>query len=331
MLVWPTWASPPGGEGQASVARQLQEDYLATLCRTNGCPCPMSFLATALPRKRAVRAVQKPVMPRPSHFNERAPESAVSCHIASLSAGGCQEQRRHPQSEGRQAHPVAKPQHAGNRGGAGCQALAVHWSWLSGRYVHQCKVTLLNATAGVMIYSASLHSTITGLLCCLLPFADSERVLVFAVPVLLCEARCVSLASQHPTKVPARNKSVVLVQVQALRSIEQHLGLEKLYVLGTNCVDNGARKGLDRFLRAASTRPDEVLHYEFMQASWGFLAGQPPPRKLRCGGCLLASSRTVVLQPSQLMQAGRACFAGQQLNSHILCCDLKQLSCPLDS
>ena len=57
-----------------------------------------------------------------------------------------------------------------------------------------------------MIYSASLHGTITGLHCCLLPFADSERILAFAVPVLLCEARCVSLASQHPTKVSASNK-----------------------------------------------------------------------------------------------------------------------------
>ncbi len=28
-------------------------------------------------------------------------------------------------------------------------------------------------------------------------------------------------------------------QVQALRQVEQHLGLEQLYVLGTNCVDNG--------------------------------------------------------------------------------------------
>uniref|UniRef100_A0A0D6R520 Coenzyme F420 hydrogenase/dehydrogenase beta subunit C-terminal domain-containing protein n=1 Tax=Araucaria cunninghamii TaxID=56994 RepID=A0A0D6R520_ARACU len=54
-------------------------------------------------------------------------------------------------------------------------------------------------------------------------------------------------------------------QVQALRSVEQYLGLEKLYVLGTNCVDNGLRKGLDKFLKAASDSPDTVLHYEFMQ------------------------------------------------------------------
>lgn len=55
------------------------------------------------------------------------------------------------------------------------------------------------------------------------------------------------------------------IQVQALRAIEPHLGLEKLYVLGTNCVDNGPRQGLEKFLKAASTSPETVLHYEFMQ------------------------------------------------------------------
>lgn len=88
----------------------------------------------------------------------------------------------------------------------------------------------------------------------------------------------------------------------ALRSVEKYLGLEKLYVLGTNCgefsiqlsrldydvesnlvahlvclltqfcklfmwlsVDNGPRQGLDKFLKAASDDPETVLHYEFMQ------------------------------------------------------------------
>lgn len=54
-------------------------------------------------------------------------------------------------------------------------------------------------------------------------------------------------------------------QVQALRSVEKYLGLDKLYVLGTNCVDNGPREGLQTFLNAASSDPDTVLHYEFMQ------------------------------------------------------------------
>lgn len=54
-------------------------------------------------------------------------------------------------------------------------------------------------------------------------------------------------------------------QVQALRSVEKYLGLQKLYVLGTNCVDNGHRQGLDKFLKLASGDADTVLHYEFMQ------------------------------------------------------------------
>ncbi|KAG1361446.1 7-hydroxymethyl chlorophyll a reductase, chloroplastic [Cocos nucifera] len=54
-------------------------------------------------------------------------------------------------------------------------------------------------------------------------------------------------------------------QVQALRLVEKHLGLDKLYVLGTNCVDNGTREGLEKFLKAASSTPETVLHYEFMQ------------------------------------------------------------------
>jgi 7-hydroxymethyl chlorophyll a reductase len=54
-------------------------------------------------------------------------------------------------------------------------------------------------------------------------------------------------------------------QVQALRAIEPYLGLEELFVLGTNCTDNGPREGLDKFLAAASADPATVRHYEFMQ------------------------------------------------------------------
>ncbi len=52
-------------------------------------------------------------------------------------------------------------------------------------------------------------------------------------------------------------------QVQALRAVEPSLGLEKLYVLGTNCVDNGPRAGLNTFLEAASASPATAKHYEF--------------------------------------------------------------------
>lgn len=56
-----------------------------------------------------------------------------------------------------------------------------------------------------------------------------------------------------------------IMQVQALRSVERYLQLDKLYVLGTNCVDNGPPEGLGKFLNAASSSPETVLHYEFMQ------------------------------------------------------------------
>jgi coenzyme F420 hydrogenase subunit beta len=54
-------------------------------------------------------------------------------------------------------------------------------------------------------------------------------------------------------------------QIQALRAVEKKLGLEKLYVLGTPCVDNVTRAGLQKFLETTSRSPDTVVHYEFMQ------------------------------------------------------------------
>lgn len=54
-------------------------------------------------------------------------------------------------------------------------------------------------------------------------------------------------------------------QIQALRTVEKQLGLEKLYVLGTPCVDNVTRAGLQKFLDTTSRSPSTVVHYEFMQ------------------------------------------------------------------
>jgi len=55
-------------------------------------------------------------------------------------------------------------------------------------------------------------------------------------------------------------------QVQALRAIESDLGLEKLYVLGTNCVDNPRdSEALQRFLKSASDTPETAIGFEFMQ------------------------------------------------------------------
>ncbi|MCC3404253.1 MAG: Coenzyme F420 hydrogenase/dehydrogenase, beta subunit C-terminal domain [Microcoleus sp. PH2017_10_PVI_O_A] len=54
-------------------------------------------------------------------------------------------------------------------------------------------------------------------------------------------------------------------QIQALRTVEKELGLEKLYVLGTPCVDNVSRAGLQKFLYTTSRSPETVVSYEFMQ------------------------------------------------------------------
>ncbi|MEN9244794.1 MAG: Coenzyme F420 hydrogenase/dehydrogenase, beta subunit C-terminal domain, partial [Gloeomargarita sp. DG02_5_bins_242] len=54
-------------------------------------------------------------------------------------------------------------------------------------------------------------------------------------------------------------------QIQALRAVQKHLGLEELYVLGTPCVDNVTRAGLQKFLETTSRSPQTVVHYEFMQ------------------------------------------------------------------
>ena len=54
-------------------------------------------------------------------------------------------------------------------------------------------------------------------------------------------------------------------QIQALRAVEKELGLEKLYILGTPCVDNVSREGLQKFLDTTSKSPETVVHYEFMQ------------------------------------------------------------------
>lgn len=53
--------------------------------------------------------------------------------------------------------------------------------------------------------------------------------------------------------------------VTALRAVEPYLELDALYVMGTNCTDNGKAETLPKFLNAASDDPGTVQHYEFMQ------------------------------------------------------------------
>jgi 3,8-divinyl protochlorophyllide a 8-vinyl-reductase (ferredoxin) len=54
-------------------------------------------------------------------------------------------------------------------------------------------------------------------------------------------------------------------QIQALRAVQDKIGLEKLYILGTPCTDNVSRAGLQKFLDTTSRSPSTVVYYEFMQ------------------------------------------------------------------
>lgn len=108
--------------------------------------------------------------------------------------------------------------------------------------------------------------------------SDSDR---FAPKPIIATTRAEILAARvnKPTLSPnlsvleqietANLKRLLVIgvgcQIQALRTVEQQLGLEKLYVLGTPCVDNVSRAGLAKFLQTTSRSPETVVHYEFMQ------------------------------------------------------------------
>ena len=136
--------------------------------------------------------------------------------------------------------------------------------------VARCKEDILKARGVKPTLSPNLDTLAT------VEALDVKRLLFIGVG---CQ---VLLLAQQLSEAPSRGHALTLapvrVQVQALRAVEPHLNLEALYVLGTNCVDNGPRQGLDKFLRAASATPDTVLHYEFMQVRcWSRPASVPGP------------------------------------------------------
>ncbi|MBZ8138814.1 coenzyme F420 hydrogenase [Rubrivivax gelatinosus] len=52
-------------------------------------------------------------------------------------------------------------------------------------------------------------------------------------------------------------------QVYALRALEQELGLEQLYVIGTPCSDNTTTENFHRFLGLLTPRPESITYLEF--------------------------------------------------------------------
>jgi len=86
--------------------------------------------------------------------------------------------------------------------------------------------------------------------------------------------------------------------VSALRAVEPYLGLEKLYVLGTNCTDNGTTEGFNKFVNAASEDPATVKHYEFMQDYRVHLKHEDGSYEKVPYFCLPANDLTDVIAPS---------------------------------
>ena len=86
--------------------------------------------------------------------------------------------------------------------------------------------------------------------------------------------------------------------VSALRTVEPYLGLEALYVLGTNCTDNGTRDGFQKFVNAASEDPATVKHYEFMQDYRVHLKHDDGSYEKVPYFCLPAKDLTDVIAPS---------------------------------
>lgn len=52
--------------------------------------------------------------------------------------------------------------------------------------------------------------------------------------------------------------------VSVLCVVELYLGLDVLYVVGMNCIDNGRWEGFNKFIDVASDDSDTVMYYEFM-------------------------------------------------------------------
>jgi len=53
-------------------------------------------------------------------------------------------------------------------------------------------------------------------------------------------------------------------QIYALRALEQELGLEALYVIGTPCSDNTTTENFHQFLSLLDARPERISYLEFM-------------------------------------------------------------------
>ena len=75
-----------------------------------------------------------------------------------------------------------------------------------------------------------------------------------------------TLAALEPAMADGHRRIAVIgipCQVYALRQIEEDLGLDRLYVIGTPCSDNTTTENFHHFLSLLDDRPDTISYLEF--------------------------------------------------------------------
>lgn len=75
-----------------------------------------------------------------------------------------------------------------------------------------------------------------------------------------------TLALLEPARAAGHRRIAMIgvpCQVHALRAIEERLGLERLYVIGTPCSDNTTTENFHGFLGRLSDRPETISYLEF--------------------------------------------------------------------
>jgi coenzyme F420 hydrogenase subunit beta len=75
-----------------------------------------------------------------------------------------------------------------------------------------------------------------------------------------------TLALLEPAQAAGHRRIAMIgvpCQVHALRAIEERLGLEKLYVIGTPCSDNTTTENFHHFLSRLSDKPESISYLEF--------------------------------------------------------------------
>jgi coenzyme F420 hydrogenase subunit beta len=151
-----------------------------------------------------------------------------------------------------------------------------------GPYLQMCRASLMPPRAGAQWtgIATRLGERLleTGAVDAVLAMAPDPTDRWRPVPVMITRAADMSgcrgmrmgyaplLALIEPA-IAAGHRRIALIgipcQVYALRALEDELGLERLYVIGTPCSDNTTTENFHQFLALLSERPETITYLEF--------------------------------------------------------------------